>query len=94
MIRCHRGCVDLDMPEVAIRTRANPADELMLERELGGRAPDGLVALGERERAAFAEALRRAKARQSRELDTAIEQALGIVPRLLRGTVRKLLFAG
>jgi hypothetical protein len=65
---------------------------LTLEAELGGRAPDGLGALDEAERSAFAGVLRDAKRRQSRELDAAIEQSLGVVPRLLRGTIRKMLF--
>ena len=63
-----------------------------LEAELGGRAPDGLAALGEKERRAFAGVLRDAKTRQSRELEAAVEQSLGVVPRLLRGTIRKILF--
>ena len=63
-----------------------------LEAELGGRAPDALAALPEPERRAFADTLRDAKARQSRELETAIDQSLGVVPRLLRGTIRKILF--
>ena len=63
-----------------------------LEAELGGRAPDGLAALDETERTAFAGVLRDAKDRQSQEFEAAIEQSLGVVPRLLRGTIRKILF--
>lgn len=63
-----------------------------LEAELGGPAPDGLAALPESERRAFAGVLRDAKERQSRELEVAVEEALGVVPRLLRGTMRKALF--
>lgn len=63
-----------------------------LEAELGGRAPDGLDALGQNEQRAFADVLRDAKTRQSRELEAAVEQSLGVVPRLLRGTIRKILF--
>jgi len=63
-----------------------------LEAELGGRAPDGLTALTEQERRAFAGVLHDAKARQSQELDAAIERSLGVVPRMLRGTIRKILF--
>jgi hypothetical protein len=63
-----------------------------LEAELGGPAPDGLAALSEGERRAFADVLGAAKARQSRELEVAVEEALGVVPRLLRGTMRKALF--
>jgi hypothetical protein len=63
-----------------------------LEAELGGQPPDGLGALDETERRAFASVLRDAKKRQSRELEEAVEQSLGVVPRLLRGTIRKILF--
>jgi hypothetical protein len=35
-----------------------------------------------------------AVARQTRELDVALERALGFVPALLRGRARKLLFPG
>ncbi len=63
-----------------------------LEAELGGPAPDGLTALGEHERSAFAGVLHDAKARQSQELEVAIEQSLRHMPRLLRGTIRKILF--
>jgi hypothetical protein len=63
-----------------------------LEAELGGQPPDGLSGLDGSERRAFAGILRNAKERQSRELDEALEESLGVVPRLLRGTVRKVLF--
>jgi hypothetical protein len=63
-----------------------------LEAELGGQAPDGLAALDAAERRAFAGILRDAKERQSRELEAAVEESLGVVPRLLRGTIRKVLF--
>jgi hypothetical protein len=63
-----------------------------LEAELGGRAPDGLAALSEEQRQAFADVLHVAKASQSHELESAIEQSLGVVPRMLRGTIRKILF--
>lgn len=63
-----------------------------LEAELGGPAPDGIAALDEQQRSAFASVLRDAKERQSGELEAAIEQSLGVVPRLLRGTIRKVLF--
>ena len=64
----------------------------MLTRELGAQAPDGLAALSDEDRAAFARILQSAKARQSSELEAAIEESLGVVPRLLRGTIRKVLF--
>jgi hypothetical protein len=63
-----------------------------LEAELGGPAPDGLAALDESARRAFAGVLRDAKKRQSRELEAAVEESLGVVPRMLRGTIRKILF--
>jgi hypothetical protein len=63
-----------------------------LEAELGGQPPEGLSALDKAERRAFAGILRDAKARQSRELEAAVEGSLGVVPRLLRGTIRKILF--
>ncbi len=66
--------------------------ERTLEAELGGQAPDGLAALSEQERRAFASVLHDAKARQSQELESAIEQSLDVVPRLLRGTIRRMLF--
>jgi hypothetical protein len=63
-----------------------------LEGELGGRAPEGLEALKESDLRAFAALLRDAKARQSEALQAAIEEALEIVPRMVRGPVRKILF--
>jgi len=63
-----------------------------LEAELGGRAPDELAALSAKDLRAFADVIRDAKARQSQELEAAVEQSLGVVPRLLRGTIRKILF--
>jgi hypothetical protein len=63
-----------------------------LEAELGGRAPDALSTLSKGDRRAFAGVLHDAKARQSHELEAAVEEALGVVPRLLRGTIRKILF--
>ena len=63
-----------------------------LQAELGGPAPDALSGLDQGDLGAFAAVLRDAKARQSRELDAAVEQALGVVPRLLRGPIRKALF--
>lgn len=63
-----------------------------LESELGGPPSDSLAALADEDLEAFVDLLRRTKARQSRELEDAVEQALGVVPRLLRGPVRKVLF--
>ncbi len=64
----------------------------ILKPELGGGVPDGLEALSEDELDEFAGVVRAAKRRQSQELELAVEQALDIVPRLLRGTMRKILF--
>ncbi len=63
-----------------------------LEGELGGRAPDGVGTLTDEELADLADRLRATKERQSEALEAAIEEALEIVPRLLRGSVRRVLF--
>jgi hypothetical protein len=63
-----------------------------LEAELGGRAPDGICALTDAQLRAFTGLLCDAKRRQSEALESAVEQALEIVPRMLRGPVRKILF--
>lgn len=63
-----------------------------LEAELGGPAPDGLATLTDAQLQDFTERLRDAKRRQSGELQAAVEQALEIVPRMVRGPVRKILF--
>ena len=63
-----------------------------LESELGARAPDGLKALTEAQLRGFTDLLRDAKLRQSGALESAVEQALEIVPRMVRGPVRKILF--
>ncbi len=59
---------------------------------MGGRLPDGLSTLNDEELAHLAGLLHDAKQRQSEALEAAIEEALGIVPRLVRGSVRKVLF--
>ena len=63
-----------------------------LEAELGGHAPDGLRRLDEAQLRAFTDLLADAKRRQSGALEAAVQQALEIVPRLVRGPVRKILF--
>ena len=63
-----------------------------LEQELGGRPPDGLATLTDEERSDLAERLHDAKRRQSQALERGIDEALEIVPRLVRGPVRKILF--
>ncbi len=63
-----------------------------LEEELGGRAPDGLDALTDAQLRAFTDLRHEKKGRQSEELQAAVEQSLEIVPRMVRGPVRKILF--
>ena len=63
-----------------------------LEAELGGRAPDGLRRLRDGELIELADRLRDAKQRQSQALEVGIDEALEIVPRLVRGPVRRVLF--
>ena len=63
-----------------------------LEAELDDRVPDGLEALTDEELTDIVDRLHDAKLRQSEALEVAMEQALEIVPRLLRGPVRKILF--
>jgi hypothetical protein len=63
-----------------------------LEDELGSRPPDGLEQLTDAQLRAFTDLLHHAKLRQSEALESAVEEALEIVPRLVRGPVRKILF--
>lgn len=63
-----------------------------LQRELDGMVPDGLSTLTDEELTDLADLLHDMKQRQSQALDVAIEETLGIVPRLVRGPVRKVLF--
>lgn len=63
-----------------------------LEQELDGRVPDGLSKLKDEEFADLAKRLRDAKQRQSEALERGIDEALEIVPRVARGSVRKMLF--
>lgn len=64
-----------------------------LGQELGGNAPAALAALSEQELTVLADAVARLKTRQQQDLGKALEAALGHVPALLRGAVRKILFA-
>jgi len=68
------------------------ATDRILKLELGGVVPGGLEGLTEEELSGFATLLRVAKQRQSEELEEAVDEALEIVPRLLRRPVRKILF--
>ena len=63
-----------------------------LESELGAPPPDGLQALAATDLRSLTALLRAAKERQSQALDAAVEEALEIVPRMVRGPVRKILF--
>lgn len=63
-----------------------------LESELGGAPPDGLERLTDAQLRAFTDLLRDAKRRQSDALRSAVEESLEIVPRMVRGPVRKILF--
>lgn len=62
----------------------------VLETELGGGAPAGLSALTPDQRDDLAAAIRAAKRRQTKALAEAGEAALNLIPRLLRGPVRKM----
>jgi histidinol-phosphate/aromatic aminotransferase/cobyric acid decarboxylase-like protein len=64
----------------------------LLEEELEMRLPDGLRALTDEELTDLAERVLEAKQRQSLALEVGIDEALEIVPRLVRGPVRKILF--
>lgn len=61
-----------------------------LRRKLGP-LPPAVVALGEADRQALLALLNAAETRQSDELEAAFEAALSHLPRLLRGTVRKMI---
>lgn len=63
-----------------------------LSAALGGKLPAGAEALTAEELADLADAIEAAQKRQSEALTQAAEDALGFVPRLLRGTVRKIVF--
>jgi hypothetical protein len=65
---------------------------MALESELGASVPEGLKALTEAQLGGFTDLLRDAKLRQSDALESAVEEALEIVPRMVRGPVRKILF--
>jgi hypothetical protein len=64
----------------------------ILEGELGGRVPDGLTQLTDEQLLALADLLQDAKALGQEELQDGLEESLNIVPRLMRGPVRKILF--
>lgn len=63
-----------------------------LEQELGGPLSAGLAALADSDLTALVERIADARTRQEHALAQATEEGLNIVPRVLRGTVRKVLF--
>jgi hypothetical protein len=62
-----------------------------LARELGGKHLPELAVLDDAETQALTTALQRARRRQQEQLQQAFEAALGHIPMLLRGPVRKIL---
>lgn len=64
----------------------------IFEGELGGRAPEGFMQLTDEQLLALADLLQEAKARGQEELQEGVEESLDFVPRLMRGSVRKILF--
>lgn len=62
-----------------------------LARELGGKHLPELAVLDAAETRALTQALQRARRRQQEHLQQAFEAALGHIPFLLRGPVRKIL---
>lgn len=61
-----------------------------LEEQLGAAAPAGLKRLADGEIDDLAQAIRTARHRQAQALDQAADRALGRIPRLLRGPIRKI----
>jgi hypothetical protein len=62
-----------------------------LAKELGGKTPPPLEALSAAEVDSLAELLRRARRNQQSQLKHAFDAALGHIPALLRGPIRKIL---
>jgi hypothetical protein len=60
-----------------------------LSRRLGGDAPDGLRRLEDRHLRDLQQAVADAHHRQTAALNAAGDRALGMVPRLLRGPIRR-----
>jgi hypothetical protein len=61
-----------------------------LRAQLGGTAPQALRELSGDELTDLSDAIRTARRRQTKALADAGERALGHIPRLLRGPVRKI----
>lgn len=62
-----------------------------LEAQLRGRAPAGMEGLSDAQFQALADAIRDARHRQGAELAAAGDKALGLVPRMLRVPLRRVL---
>lgn len=61
-----------------------------LEHQLGGSVPPAVAALEDAELTTLAGAVGAARRRQAAELAAAGDKALGLVPRLLRGPVKRM----
>lgn len=62
-----------------------------LTRQLGADPPAAILAIDDEHVSRLADALRGARRRQAQELSSAGDAALGKVPRLLRGPVKKVI---
>lgn len=62
-----------------------------LSKELGGKALPDLAALSPAEIDSITQSVRRARRTQQEQLQRAFESALGHIPMLLRGPIRKIL---
>jgi len=63
-----------------------------LKRELRADPPPSIAALDEADLARLAASLRAAREHQTAALEAATDQGLAFIPKLLRGTVKKVLF--
>ena len=63
-----------------------------LKRELLADPPAAIAALDEADLARLGETLRTAREHQTAALEAATDQGLAFIPKLLRGTVKKVLF--
>ena len=64
-----------------------------IEQALGAKVPKGVASsLGDDELLRLATMISAAREQQARELDEALENALGHIPRLMRGAIRRIVF--
>jgi hypothetical protein len=63
-----------------------------LEKEYGSALPPGLAGLSDEQHARLADAIDAARTRQDQALAKATDSGLDFVPKLLRGTVKKVIF--